>query len=143
MILACLNFFVDNKISILASFLMSRIKDNFILFYVLIACFISVRTASARVAPSNKVISKVSFPRGFGSKTRSSNDYRTLAQFEWFKYQDVKGNYKNKGKGAKIWLNFTLSCISMTKVSKGAKLPPNLGSKCKTMISVNYDGVDR
>ena len=43
---------------------------------------LAVRTASARVAPSNKVIRKVSFPRGFGSKTRSSNDYRTFAQFE-------------------------------------------------------------
>ena len=41
-----------------------------------------VRTTSARVALSNKVIRKVSFPRGFGSQTRSSNDYRTLAQFE-------------------------------------------------------------
>ena len=55
----------------------------------------------------------------------------------------ILADNNNKDKGVKIWLNFTISCISMTKVSQGEKIPLNLGSRCKTMISVNYDGVDR
>lgn len=43
---------------------------------------LDIRTTSARVAPGNKVVSRVSFPRVLGSKTWSSNDYCILAQFE-------------------------------------------------------------
>ena len=31
-------------------------------------------------------------------------------------------------------LNFTQNCVSNTKVSRGAKIVPNLGSRCKYRI---------
>ena len=48
--------------------------------------------------------------------------------------KSIVKNIKKQDEGAKMLLDFTQNCISHTKVSRCAKIVPNLGSRCKYSI---------